>query len=290
MPDIHTLTDDDKRMRDLFASWARESGLSVKVDKIGNMFARRAGRDPNRLPVLFGSHLDSQPSGGKFDGALGVLAGLEVMRSLNDLGIVTEAPVELINWTDEEGARFGHSLAGSGVWAGVYAEDHVLALKDTDGISMGTEGMKYSLVSRDVIADSIETVVGCQGFDGFVTVGGCDKNMPGCVMAMGPTCRQAMDASALSSASPIAPEMPPVLAREVKQVMPFTLGSSKASTMILWSGPISLKTVSTAPICSAWTEAAVNSASDTQPREADSRMGVLSECVGGGRPERHVEV
>ena len=84
------------------------------------MFARRAGRDPTRLPVLFGSHLDSQPTGGKFDGALGVLAGLEVMRSLNDLGIATEAPLELINWTDEEGSRFGHCLMGSGVWAGVY--------------------------------------------------------------------------------------------------------------------------------------------------------------------------
>ncbi len=79
----------------------------VRVDAIGNMFARRPGRDPSRLPVLFGSHLDSQPSGGKFDGALGVLAGLEVMHSLNDLGITTEAPVELVNWTDEEGARFG---------------------------------------------------------------------------------------------------------------------------------------------------------------------------------------
>ena len=92
----------------------------MRVDAIGNMFARREGRDPSRLPVLFGSHLDSQPSGGKFDGALGVLAGLEVMRSLNELGIVTEAPLELVNWTDEEGSRFGHSLMGSGVWAGVF--------------------------------------------------------------------------------------------------------------------------------------------------------------------------
>ena len=90
----------------------------MRVDAIGNMFARREGRDPTRLPVLLGSHLDSQPSGGKFDGALGVIAGLEVMRSLNDLGITTEAPIELVNWTDEEGSRFGHSLMGSGVWAG----------------------------------------------------------------------------------------------------------------------------------------------------------------------------
>src|SRR6185312_7757052 len=102
----------------------------------GNMFARRPGRDPTRLPVLFGSHLDSQPSGGKFDGALGVLAGLEVMRSLHDLGITTEAPVELVNWTDEEGSRFGHSLAGSGVWAGIYTQDKAYALTDTEGVTV----------------------------------------------------------------------------------------------------------------------------------------------------------
>ena len=131
------LSDVDKRGRDKFRTDCEALGLQVRVDAIGNMFARRAGRDPSRLPVLFGSHLDSQPSGGKFDGALGVLAGLEVMRSLHDLGIVTEAPVELINWTDEEGARFGHSLAGSGVWAGVYPEEHVLGLKDVDGVTVG---------------------------------------------------------------------------------------------------------------------------------------------------------
>ena len=105
-----TLTDVDQRGRDRFRAECEAAGLAVRVDEIGNMFARRAGRDPARLPVLFGSHLDSQPSGGKFDGALGVLAGLEVMHSLNDLGIVTEAPLELVNWTDEEGSRFGHSL------------------------------------------------------------------------------------------------------------------------------------------------------------------------------------
>jgi beta-ureidopropionase / N-carbamoyl-L-amino-acid hydrolase len=127
----------DKAGRDKFRAECEALGLTVRVDAIGNMFARRPGRDPNRLPVLFGSHLDSQPSGGKFDGALGVLAGLEVMRSLNDLGLTTEAPVELINWTDEEGSRFGHSLAGSGVWAGVYPEDHILGLKDVDGATVG---------------------------------------------------------------------------------------------------------------------------------------------------------
>ncbi|HET6607654.1 MAG TPA: Zn-dependent hydrolase [Rhodopila sp.] len=132
-----TLTDLDKRARDRFRSECEALGLTVRVDAIGNMFARREGRDPNRKPVLFGSHLDSQPSGGKFDGALGVLAGLEVMRSLNDLGIVTEAPLELINWTDEEGSRFGHSLMGSGVWAGVFSLEKANALTDTEGVTVG---------------------------------------------------------------------------------------------------------------------------------------------------------
>jgi N-carbamoyl-L-amino-acid hydrolase len=131
-----TLTDLDKRGRDRFRADCEAAGLTVRVDAIGNMFARREGRDPNRLPILFGSHLDSQPSGGKFDGALGVLAGLEVMRSLNDLGIVTEAPVELVNWTDEEGSRFGHSLMGSGVWSGTYPLDKVYALTDLDGVTV----------------------------------------------------------------------------------------------------------------------------------------------------------
>ena len=133
-----TLTDVDKRGRDRFRAHCEAAGLTVRVDAIGNMFARRPGRDPHRLPVLFGSHLDSQPSGGKFDGALGVLAGLEVIRSLNDLGIVTEAPVELVNWTDEEGSRFGHSLMGSGVWSGIFTLDKAYSLTDTDGVTVQT--------------------------------------------------------------------------------------------------------------------------------------------------------
>ena len=131
-----TLTEVDRQGRDRFKGWCEALGLTVRVDAIGNMFARRAGRDPNRLPVLMGSHLDSQPSGGKFDGALGVIAGLEVMRSLNDLGITTEAPIELVNWTDEEGSRFGHSLMGSGAWAGVYPLEKVYGLRDVEGVSV----------------------------------------------------------------------------------------------------------------------------------------------------------
>ncbi len=133
-----TLTEVDKRGRERFRAECEAMGLTVRVDAIGNMFARRPGRDPARLPVLFGSHLDSQPSGGKFDGALGVIAGMEVMRSLNDLGIVTEAPLELINWTDEEGSRFGHSLMGSGVWSGAFELADAYGYQDTEGVTVAT--------------------------------------------------------------------------------------------------------------------------------------------------------
>lgn len=132
-----TLTDLDRQGRERFRSWCEAAGLTVRVDAIGNMFARRPGRDPNRKPVLMGSHLDSQPSGGKFDGALGVLAGLEVIRAMNELGIETEAPLEVVNWTDEEGTRFGHSLMGSGVWSGVYALPETLKIKDVEGVTVG---------------------------------------------------------------------------------------------------------------------------------------------------------
>ncbi len=132
-----TLSEEDRQGRLLFQSWCEALGLKVRIDSMGNMFARREGRDPKRMPVLMGSHLDSQPTGGKFDGALGVIAGVEVMRTLNDLNIVTEAPIELVNWTDEEGCRFGRALMGSGVWAGVQKEEVTKALKDEDGITVG---------------------------------------------------------------------------------------------------------------------------------------------------------
>ena len=130
------LSAEDGEGRERFTSWCRELGLAVRTDAMGNIFARREGRDPARPPVLFGSHLDSQPSGGRFDGALGVLAGLEVMRSLRDLDLPTEAPVELVNWTDEEGSRFGRSLMGSGVWAGVYPEAEIMASRDGAGVTV----------------------------------------------------------------------------------------------------------------------------------------------------------
>lgn len=132
-----TLTEVDKEGRARFAGWCRQAGLSLRTDSMGNMIARREGRDPNRLPVMFGSHLDSQPTGGKFDGALGVIAGLEVMRTLDDLGIVTEAPLELVNWTDEEGCRFGRAMMGSAVWAGLHSEAAIKSLSDNEGITVG---------------------------------------------------------------------------------------------------------------------------------------------------------
>ncbi|ONG58742.1 Zn-dependent hydrolase [Pseudoroseomonas deserti] len=132
-----TLTEVDKAGRQRFSEWCQAVGLTVRVDAIGNMFARREGRDPARKPVLLGSHLDSQPSGGKFDGALGVIAGLEVMRTLHGLNIQTEAPIELVNWTDEEGSRFGHSLMGSGAWAGIYTLEKVYGLADVEGVTVG---------------------------------------------------------------------------------------------------------------------------------------------------------
>ena len=150
------LTQTDAQGRALFRGWCEQAGLTVRTDMMGNMFARRPGRDPTRAPVLFGSHLDSQPTGGKFDGALGVMAGLELMRSLNDFDIVTEAPLELVNWTDEEGSRFGHSLMGSGVWAGIYDQSATEALTDSDGVTVGQalEEIRGDVPARPFPADA----------------------------------------------------------------------------------------------------------------------------------------
>jgi len=134
-----TLTDEDKRGRDLFRRWCEEAGLTVTVDQMGSMFAHRPGRDPSRPPVVMGSHLDSQPTGGKFDGALGVLAALEVVRTLNDHGIDTEAPLEVVNWTNEEGVRFPPAMVASGVFAGAFDLEYGLSRTDHDGKTLGAE-------------------------------------------------------------------------------------------------------------------------------------------------------
>ena len=133
------LTDLDRDSRDLFTQWCEAAGCTVSVDAIGNMFARRPGRNNDLAPVMTGSHLDSQPTGGKFDGAFGVLAGLEVVRALNDADFETEAPVEIVVWTNEEGSRFAPAMIGSGAFAGVFELDSALATTDGDGLTMGEE-------------------------------------------------------------------------------------------------------------------------------------------------------
>jgi N-carbamoyl-L-amino-acid hydrolase len=133
------LTDLDKDGRDLFVRWAKEAGCTITVDRMGNVFARRAGTDDSLTPVVTGSHADSQPTGGRFDGIYGVLGGLEVIRSLNDHGIETERPIEVVIWTNEEGSRFAPAMVASGVFAGVFTEEYGLSRADVDGKTMGQE-------------------------------------------------------------------------------------------------------------------------------------------------------
>ena len=132
-----TLTDLDRQGRDRFVEWCKDAGMTIRVDAIGNIFARRPGADNSLPPVMTGSHLDTQPSGGKFDGAYGVLAGLEVVRRLNELGIQTRAPIEVAAWTNEEGSRFVPTMMGSGVYASIYTAEQMHAQKDVDGVSVG---------------------------------------------------------------------------------------------------------------------------------------------------------
>jgi N-carbamoyl-L-amino-acid hydrolase len=131
------LTALDGQGRDLFIKWCKEAGCTVKVDAVGNIFARRPGQDDSLPPIMTGSHLDTQPSGGKFDGNYGVLAGLEVVRTLNENGIQTRAPIEVAVWTNEEGSRFTPVMMGSGVFVGAFELDMVLGRTDIDGISVG---------------------------------------------------------------------------------------------------------------------------------------------------------
>lgn len=150
------LSEEERAGRDLFVQWCKDAGLQVRIDAIGNIFGRRAGTDDQVKPVLCGSHLDTQPEGGRFDGAFGVLAALEVIRTLNDGNIATRRPVEIVSWTNEEGARFTPSLLGSAVFVGGTDIDTALAIVDSDGISVGQalercgyDG-KSSLTSEDV--------------------------------------------------------------------------------------------------------------------------------------------
>ncbi len=129
-----TLTQHDKKVRDWLKKQCQELGLDVKIDEMGNMFAIRQGRNPELAPIAMGSHLDTQPTGGKFDGILGVLGGLEVMRTLHQAGYVSEAPLMLVNWTNEEGSRFAPAMLGSGVYCGVYPREFADNREDVEGI------------------------------------------------------------------------------------------------------------------------------------------------------------
>jgi N-carbamoyl-L-amino-acid hydrolase len=134
-----TLSDDDKKVRDWFKAQCEALGCTVSVDAVGNMFALRPGKNNALVPIAMGSHLDTQPTGGKFDGVLGVLGALEAMRSIVDLGYETNAPVMIVNWTNEEGSRFAPAMLASGVYAGVFTPDYAYERTDRDGVTLGDE-------------------------------------------------------------------------------------------------------------------------------------------------------
>ncbi|MGB7431957.1 MAG: Zn-dependent hydrolase, partial [Ahrensia sp.] len=134
-----TLTDDDAKGRALFQKWCEDAGLTMGVDQMGTMFMRREGTDPDALPVYVGSHLDTQPTGGRYDGVLGVLGALEVVRTLNDLDIKTKHPIVVTNWTNEEGTRFAPAMMASGVFAGIFPKEEAYAKTDAKGLTFGDE-------------------------------------------------------------------------------------------------------------------------------------------------------
>jgi len=134
-----TLTDEDAEGRALYQKWCQDAGMTMGLDEMGNMFATRAGTDPEALPVYVGSHLDTQPTGGKYDGVLGVLGGLELIRTLNDLDVKTKHPIVVVNWTNEEGTRFAPAMMASGVFAGQFTQEWAYDRTDADGIRMGDE-------------------------------------------------------------------------------------------------------------------------------------------------------
>lgn len=134
-----TLTDADAEGRALFRRWCEDAGMTMGLDRMGSMFMRHEGAEPDLDPIYIGSHLDTQPTGGKFDGVLGVLSGLEVIRSIRDMGITTRRPIVVTNWTNEEGARFAPAMLASGVFAGVLTEDYANSREDAEGLRFGDE-------------------------------------------------------------------------------------------------------------------------------------------------------
>jgi beta-ureidopropionase / N-carbamoyl-L-amino-acid hydrolase len=147
------LTELDRQGRDLVVQWAREAGMSITIDQIGNVFMRRAGTNDALPPIMTGSHIDTQPTGGKFDGNYGVLAGLEVVRTLNDRGIQTEAPIEVAFWTNEEGSRFVPVMMGSGVFAKAFSLETAYAAQDVDGKTVKDELTAIGYVGEQVPGD-----------------------------------------------------------------------------------------------------------------------------------------
>jgi N-carbamoyl-L-amino-acid hydrolase len=134
-----TVTSEDGEARKLLQKWSEDAGMTMKVDELGSMFFKREGTDKNALPVVIGSHLDTQPTGGKYDGVLGVLAGLEIVRTLNDLNIQTKHPILVVNWTNEEGSRFPPAMMASAGYAGIYDVNTLLSAKDAEGNVFGNE-------------------------------------------------------------------------------------------------------------------------------------------------------
>ena len=146
-----TLTDEDAEGRALFQTWCEKAGMDMGVDSMGNMFATRAGTDPDALPVYVGSHLDTQPTGGKYDGVLGVLGGLELVRTLNDLDVSTKHPIVVVNWTNEEGTRFAPAMLASGVFAGRHEQDWAYDRTDSDGKKFGDELKRIGWVGDEKV-------------------------------------------------------------------------------------------------------------------------------------------
>ncbi len=148
------LTELDRQGRDFFVAQAKAAGCSIRIDSVGNIFARRAGLNNSLPAVMTGSHIDTQPTGGKFDGNYGVLAGLEVFKTLNDAGVTTAAPLEVVVWTNEEGSRFVPVMMGSGAFIGEFKTDFILAQKDRDGITVGQALHSIGYAGKDQVSPS----------------------------------------------------------------------------------------------------------------------------------------
>lgn len=148
-----TLTDADGEGRALFQKWCEAAGCTMGLDTMGNMFARLEGTDPDALPVYVGSHLDTQPTGGKYDGVLGVLGGLEILRSMKDLGVKTKHPIVVTNWTNEEGTRFAPAMLASGVFAGMHTEEWAYSREDAEGLKFGDELARIGWKGDEPVGD-----------------------------------------------------------------------------------------------------------------------------------------